>query len=302
MFKSPTFTIFVLCAFMVSIFGSNYFFPSVVAYLSEFGYPAPVALTTLNQFSELFFMAILPFCVARIGLKWVLVIGMSAWAARYFIFPLPGFQFALIGLLCHGMAYAFLYAAAYMFGDRVAPAHLKASVQSLLAFLLLGIGQVLSGYIFGYQIERNAPAITKTVVTQDGQVAKSLPAWNVPEMETSAWRYLDLTKSVKYLRGDTNIFNFGEHLGMYTKEDGSINTEKLPDAWKSGGIAYTKDELKATLDKIGSRVTRDDYLKAQRHNWKGFFIPPAIFALFWVVVFVVFGKQPAEVPAEAVKR
>ena len=42
---------------MVSIFGSNYFFPSVVAYLSEFGYPAPVALTTLNQFSELFFMA-----------------------------------------------------------------------------------------------------------------------------------------------------------------------------------------------------------------------------------------------------
>jgi hypothetical protein len=82
-------------------------------------------------------MAILPFCVARIGLKWVLVIGMSAWAVRYFIFTLAGFQFALIGLLCHGMGYAFLYVAAYMFGDRVAPTHLKASVQSLLAFLLL---------------------------------------------------------------------------------------------------------------------------------------------------------------------
>ncbi|MGC8991622.1 MAG: MFS transporter, partial [Verrucomicrobiia bacterium] len=140
MFKSPVFTVFVLSAFMVSIFGSNYFFPSVVAYLSEYGYPAPVALTTLNQVSELFFMAILAFCVARIGLKWVLVIGMSAWAVRYFIFTFEGFQFALIGLLCHGMAYAFLYAAAYMFGDRVAPPHLKASVQSLLAFLLLGIG------------------------------------------------------------------------------------------------------------------------------------------------------------------
>ncbi|MCX8109027.1 MAG: MFS transporter, partial [Verrucomicrobiae bacterium] len=126
MFKSPVFAIFVISAFMVSIFGSNYFFPAVVPYLSEYGYPAPVALTTLNQFSELFFMAILPFCVARIGLKWVLVIGMSAWAARYFIFTLEGFQFALVGLLCHGMAYAFLYAASYMFGDRVAPAHLKA--------------------------------------------------------------------------------------------------------------------------------------------------------------------------------
>ena len=121
MFKSPTFTIFVLCAFMVSIFGSNYFFPSVVAYLSEFGYPAPVALTTLNQFSELIFMALLPFCVARFGLKWVLVIGMSAWAVRYFIFPLQGFQFALIGLLFHGMAYAFLYVAAYMLATVLLP-------------------------------------------------------------------------------------------------------------------------------------------------------------------------------------
>ena len=302
MFKSPVFAIFVTCAFLVSIFGSNYFFPSVVAYLSEFGYPAPVALTTLNQVSELFFMAILSFCVTRFGLKWVLVIGMSAWTIRYFIFTLEGFQFALIGLLFHGMAYAFLYTAAYMFGDRVAPAHLKASVQSLLAFLLLGIGQVLSGYLFGYQIDRCAPDITKTVVTQEGKKAQSLPAWNAPEMETSAWRYLDLAKSVKYLRGDKNVFSFGEHLGKYTREDGSIDLNKLPEVWQSGGTSYTKEELKATFAKIGSKVTRDDYLKAQRHNWRGFFIPAAVFCLFWVFLFIVFGKQPAEASAEPAKK
>ncbi len=301
MFKSPTFTIFLLCAFMVSIFGSNYFFPAVVAYLSEFGYPAPVALTTLNQFSELFFMAILAFCVSRIGLKWVLVIGMSAWAARYFIFTQEGFQFALIGLLCHGMAYAFLYTAAYMFGDRVAPAHLKASVQSLLAFLLLGIGQVASGYLFGYQIERAAPAVTKTVVAEAGKPGKPLPAWNDPAMESSGWRYLDLAKSVKYLRGEKNIFDFGEHLGKYTKADGTVDFDKLPDNWQSGGVTYGKDELKATLAKIGDRVTRADYLKAQRHNWKAFYIPPAIFVLFWVVLFVFLGKQPAEAAPEPVQ-
>ena len=302
MFKSPTFTLFVLCAFMVSVFGSNYFFASVVAYLSEFGYPAPVALTTLNQFSELVFMALLPFCVARFGLKWVLVVGMGAWSLRYFIFTLPGFQFALIGLLLHGMAYAGLYVAAYMFGDRVAPAHLKASVQSLLAFLLLGIGQVLSGYLFGYQIDRNAPALTKTVVVQEGKLAKGLPAWNDPDMETSAWRYLDLAKSVKYVRGDKNVFNFGEHLGKYTKEGGAIDTDKLPEVWEFGKVSYTKAELKATFDKIGGPLTRDGYLKAQRHNWKGFFVPPAIFALVWVFVFIVFGRQPAEVVAEPVNK
>ncbi len=301
MFKSPTFTIFVLCAFMVSIFGSNYFFPAVVAYLTEFGYPAPVALNTLNQFSELFFMAILAFCVSRFGLKWVLVIGMGAWAARYLVFTLPGFHFAVIGLLFHGMAYAFLYVAAYMFGDRVAPAHLKASVQSLLAFLLLGIGQVLSGYLFGYQIDRCAPAVTKTAAVEAGKAGQNLPAWHVPEMETSAWRYLDLAKSVKYLRGDTNVFNLGEHLGMYTKADGSIDIDKLPDSWSTGGTTYTKGELKATFDKIGGAVTRESYLKAQRHDWKGFYIPPAIFVIFWVFVFIVFGRQPPEASAEPAK-
>lgn len=302
MFKSPVFTIFVLSAFMVSIFGSNYFFPSVVAYLSEYGYPAPVALTTLNQVSELFFMAILAFCVARIGLKWVLVIGMSAWAVRYFIFTFEGFQFALIGLLCHGMAYAFLYAAAYMFGDRVAPSHLKASVQSLLAFLLLGIGQVLSGALFGYQIERCAPAVTKTVAVEPGQAPKALPPWHVPEMETSAWRYLDLAKSVKYLLGDKAVFNLGEHLGKYTKADGTVDLDKLPETWEAGGVKYSKAELKATLDKIGTAVTRDKYLQAQRHNWKGFFIPPAIFVLFWVVLFALLGKEPPRAEPEPAKQ
>lgn len=298
LFKSPTFTVFLLCAFMVSVFGSNYFFPSVVAYLTEYGYPAPVALTTLNQFLELFFMAVLAFCVTRFGLKWVLVLGMSAWAVRYFIFTQEGFLFALIGLLFHGMAYAFLYAAAYIFGDRVAPAHLKASVQSLLAFLLLGIGQVLSGYFFGYQIDRSAPAITQTVTTEAAQVAKSLPAWNAPEMETSAWRYLDLAKSVKYLRGDKEVFSFGEHLGKYTKADGSLDMDKLPAVWESGGIAYTKDELKATFDKVGTPLTRDKYLQAQRHDWIKFFVPPAIFVCFWVLLFIIFGREPAKTQDE----
>ena len=126
MFGDPKFTIFVLCAFAVSIFGSNFYFPALVPYLSQNGLPSPVALGTLNQFSELFFMALLAVLVSRIGLKWVLVLGMSAWAARYIIFSQDGQQFAYAGLLLHGMAYAYLYTAAYMFGDNVAPDNLKA--------------------------------------------------------------------------------------------------------------------------------------------------------------------------------
>ena len=135
----------------------------------------------------------------------------------------------------------------------------------------------------------------------EGQVAKSLPAWNVPEMETSAWRYLDLAKSVKYIGGDKTVFSFGEHLGKYTKEDGSIDMEKLPEVWESGDVTYTKVELKATFDKIGMPLTREKYLQAQRHNWTRFFVPPAIFVSFWVFLFIVLGREPAKAQDEPAK-
>ena len=80
-----------------------------------------------------------------------------------------------------------------------------------------------------------------------------------------------------------------------------MDIDKLPEVWESGGISYTKAELKSTFDKIGSPVTREKYLKAQRHNWRGFFIPPAIFTLFWVFLFILLGKEPAKVPSEPVK-
>lgn len=300
MFKDSKFTIFVLCAFMVSIFGSNYYFPALVSYLTENGYPAAVALGTLNQFSELFFMAMLAFCVSRFGLKWVLVLGMSAWALRYLIFTQEGFQFALIGLLLHGMAYAYLYTAAYMFGDKVAPDHLKASVQSLLAFLLLGIGQVLSGFLFGYQIDKCEPQMTQIAVeAAEGAASASgiaMPAWNDPAAEDSAFRYLDLAKSVKYAMGNKDVFAMGEHLGKYQNEDGTLAVDKLPE--KIGDV--TKAQILAGVDQVKAKtgkdtVTRADWLAVQRHDWKKFFLYPAYFCLFWIVVFVIFGREPEKV-------
>lgn len=302
MFASPTFTLFVLCAFMVSIFGSNYYFPAVVAYLTENGYPAAVALTTLNQFSELFFMAILTFCVARFGLKWVLVLGMSAWAVRYLIFTQEGFTFALIGLLLHGLAYAFLYTAAYMFGDKVAPTNMKASVQSLLAFLLLGVGQVLSGYIFGYQFDKYQPEMATIPGTE-----KAMPAWIDPDTEHSSLKYLELSKSVGILfakaEDKETWWKPADNIGTHEAKDGKISndiafpSEQIPDSVTFGKVEYTKEDIgkaiAAVKEKTGAEtVTRAHWLKVQRHDWKGFYFGPAMFVLFWVVIFAIFGREP----------
>ena len=138
LFARFDFAIFIICATLVGIFGSNYYFALIGQAFPEKG--------TMNQFSEIFFMAALAFAVSKIGLKWVLTLGMAAWGVRYYLFSTGSDSMALIGILCHGVAYAFLYTAAYMYGDKIAPKEMKASVQALIAFLLLGVAQTLSGF------------------------------------------------------------------------------------------------------------------------------------------------------------
>lgn len=312
MFKDWKFTCFILCAFLVSVFGSNFYFPALGPYLVDHGYPAPVALGTFNQFSELVFMALLAVAVARLGLKWVLALGMAAWAVRYFIFTQDGFGFAMAGILLHGMAYAFLYTASYMFGDKVAPANLKASVQALLAFLLLGVGQLLSGVIYDVQMGKATPAPIEGV--------EKLADWAAPD---SNLKYLELAKSLKYAMGEKNAFDTVS-LANYADENGSLNADDLKkdkiaglfendekfkeafDKLQDGEIllgsypafsAEKVDNIKAQIDAVKAAtgtdtLNRTNWLAVQQHDWKKFFTIPAYFVVFWTVFFVLFGREP----------
>ena len=321
MFKDWKFTCFLLCAFLVSIFGSNFYFPALGPYLVDHGYPAPVALGTFNQFSELVFMALLAVAVARIGLKWVLALGMAAWAVRYLLFTQNGFGFAMAAILLHGMAYAFLYTASYMFGDKVAPDNLKASVQALLAFLLLGVGQLLSGVIYDVQMGKSLPKPVEGIT--------QLADWGAKD---SCLKYLELAKSLKYAMGEKNAFDTVS-LANYEDENGNLaaadltkekiaglfeNDEKFQEAlsalpegnillgsypeFKAVPVADIEGQINAVKTASGSEtLTRDNWLSVQRHDWKKFFTFPACFVIFWTVFFVIFGREPKAAEAEAAK-
>ncbi len=154
--KESTFLIFIVCVFLFSIPACGYFFTLMVPMFQQRGYPAPLALGTLNQFAEIVFMFSMPWFVSKLGLKRVLLIGMTAWAVRYLCFASPvfSFPFALLGLVLHGFCYSFFYVGAYMWIDRRAPAELKSSAQSLLAFLLLGVGFLLGARGAGQMMGR----------------------------------------------------------------------------------------------------------------------------------------------------
>ncbi|MDO5582225.1 MAG: hypothetical protein Q4G69_13945, partial [Planctomycetia bacterium] len=181
---------------------------------------------------------------------------------------------------------------------------------------------VSSFFADDYKVVAVDDQIKETIVPLS---SKPLPRWEDPAMKDSNWRFLDLAKTVKFYRGNTNIFDQGENLGNYQdKVNGRLGADALPEGLKVDGVEYSKKELDATFAKIvdllkekrtknkavsangpydinEKTITRGEYLSVQRHDWGRFFTWPACFIAFWVFVFVVFGREPEEYKEEGIQ-
>ena len=302
LFKRFDFALFMICATLVGIFGSNYYFAFVDQCFPGKG--------VYNQYSEIIFMAALAFAVAKIGLKWTLTLGMAAWGVRYLCFAQGGDNLALVGLLCHGLAYAFLYTAAYMYGERVAPKEMKASVQALIAFLLLGVAQTLSGVAVDYMKNNNAndataPEAAAICVFESVAYAQE----ELPSVD-------EITDAVK---------ETADNAAEATADAVETATEAVETAVSdvAEGVAATSDAVvegvadavdglnEATEDvageTAGTSAVEDSTAKKfgvwnkevwAKYNWKNIWGKPAIFCLIFAIIFALLGKEPKSAEEE----
>jgi MFS family permease len=104
---------------------------------------------TLGQMSEAGFLLLMPLLFIRLGIKWVMVIGMFAWALRYVLFAFgvnsmgPVMPALLIGILLHGVCYDFFFVAGQIYVDRTFSNETRARAQSFLALVTLGVGTAI---------------------------------------------------------------------------------------------------------------------------------------------------------------
>src|SRR3546814_7666611 len=98
-------------------------------------------IQTLGQICETFVLISLPFLLARLGIKRVLVIGMGAWAVRFVLFGF-GYQddtaimpMLLLGIIIHGICYDFLIVSGQIYVDRKFDPESRARAQAFLTLI-----------------------------------------------------------------------------------------------------------------------------------------------------------------------
>ncbi|MCP5536890.1 MAG: MFS transporter [Akkermansiaceae bacterium] len=156
--KNKSFLVFALASFLICIPLAGYYAKGY-GYVGDMGvqlFGSTTGAMSTGQMSEIFFMLIMPLCFARLGVKWMLTIGMGAWVARYglwgFAFGQEGVLLTLpifLGILLHGICYDFFFVTGMIYTDKKAPAAIRSQAQSLIVMLTQGLGLGIGAQLFG---------------------------------------------------------------------------------------------------------------------------------------------------------
>jgi MFS family permease len=128
--------------------------------------------------SEIFFMLLMPFFFARLGVKWMLLVGMAAWAIRYVFFAYgdagANMWMLYLGILLHGICYDFFFVTGQIYVDNKAPTRVRAAAQGFIAFVTLGLGLFVGSIVSGRVV--NAYALPEGPIPHDWTRIWLIPA------------------------------------------------------------------------------------------------------------------------------
>ncbi len=178
--KKPSFSIFIVCMFLICI-PLYFYFVNIGVYLTELHWDNFAAKLTLAQVSDVVFLFLLALMLKTLGYKKTIFLGILAWCVRYFLLAgsvsMLGLQTMMIygAIVLHGVCYDFLFIAGQLYVDAEANERIRGACQGFIAFILWGIGSFVGTLLAGIVMAQHTIKSPEGVVTHDWQ-----PIWMTP--------------------------------------------------------------------------------------------------------------------------
>jgi len=164
--------VFALASLLICI-PLQFYYAFTNLYLNEIGVQNAAGKMTGGQMSEVLCMLLIPWFFRRLGVKYMLAVGMLAWVVRYVAFAY-GNADALVwmlwlGIILHGICFDFFFVVGQIYIDREAPPTLRAATQGLITFLTYGAGMFIGAWLSGRVVEAYTRAGANGAVVHDWQ-------------------------------------------------------------------------------------------------------------------------------------
>lgn len=154
---SKSFYVFLASSFLLCIpLAAYYNFTQI--YLGNTGFENIAATLTIGQMSEVLFMILIPAMFVRLGVKWMLAVGMLAWVLRYALFafaaPSEITWMILVGIALHGICYDFFFVTGQIYVDKKSTAGIRGQAQGLIVLITYGVGMLIGAQVAGLVYNR----------------------------------------------------------------------------------------------------------------------------------------------------
>ncbi len=221
--KNRSYLIFLLSSFLICIPLSFYYqITSRIVEMAQFenvsgfgeaakflGFGDVIGLVmTFGQMSEIFFMLVMPLFFRKLGVKWMLAVGMLAWVLRYALFSFGAPDeirwMILAGIVLHGICYDFFFVTGQIYTDQIAPPQIRAQAQGMLVLFTLGLGMMIGAYAAGKVLTYHTTSLStekaQQVVAKNAeieQVKKQIASSSIAQEKTLLENQVKLLETQK---------------------------------------------------------------------------------------------------------
>ena len=156
--KEWPFLVFIVGSFLICIPLAAYYAYAPV-FANKVGMENVAFSMSFGQISEIVFMLLMPLFFRKLGVKWMLLVGMLAWVVRYGLFAAADDGnikwMVMLGIMLHGICYDFFFVTGFIYTDKKCSPEIRGQAQGFLVLVTQGLGLGIGAQVVGRLVARH---------------------------------------------------------------------------------------------------------------------------------------------------